>query len=184
MLLNISSKLIDAVDLGDHFSDPTTPYRLLALLSSQLPAGSLVADLGTREGDSATALAVNTTVRVVTYDIVVNGESVRLANLENVQFIQKDCISDVDNYAGAILISLDLDPHDGIQEQKVLELLLEKKFRGLLVCDDINPQWWPEMKEWWDTIMLKKYDVTFYGHFSGTGIVVFDEQFIDVNITS
>ena len=32
------------------------------------------------------------------------------------------------------------------------------------------------MKRWYSSITLPKYDISQYGHWSGTGLVVFDEK--------
>ncbi len=159
----------------------TEPYKLLAYLSSQLPRGSKIADLGTRQGASAAALARNPQVQVTTYDIDDCSDQ-QFIKLNNVTFVKSNCLDFVQDFADAALVHLDLDPHDGVQETLMLAELLEHKFKGLLVCDDIclNNQ----MKRWWRALgaPIKPIDVTRYGHWSGTGVVVFNPKNIDVEV--
>lgn len=77
-------------------------YKLLAYLSSQLPKGSKVADLGTNRGDSAIALASNPDVFVMTFDIEDRvGTPVgqkTYKDLENIDFYFGDCLKFVDYF--------------------------------------------------------------------------------------
>ena len=66
------------------------PYRLLAYLSSQLPDGTPIADLGTFQGASALALSFNPEVAVKTYDIV-DRRSATL-NRSNISFHLRNCL--------------------------------------------------------------------------------------------
>ena len=38
------------------------------------------------------------------------------------------------------------------------------------------------MQDFWEWVDLKKYDISKYGHWSGTGVIVFDETSYDVSI--
>jgi hypothetical protein len=83
-----------------------------------------------------------------------------------------------------MLAVLDIDPHMGIKETVVVRRLLEDGYRGILICDDIHLR--REMLEgFWDGLPagLKKIDLTEFGHFSGTGIVVFDPSYVDFSVT-
>jgi predicted O-methyltransferase YrrM len=154
-------------------------YQLLAYLSSQLPSGSKVADLGTFQGASALALAYNPEVNVYTYDID-NSKHIKFEMFKNIHFKQANCLECVEEFLDAVLIMLDLDPHDGIQEQLLLQELSKHQYKGIMICDDIclNSQ----MDEFWKNIKLRKFDITKYGHYSGTGVVVFDKNAIDLKI--
>lgn len=156
-------------------------YKLLAHLSAQ--CSSFVVDIGTYLGFSALAFAQNPNVKVVSYDIVPDHQA-NLPKLPNITYKVADCTlpSEMDLIAKAPIILLDIDPHDGIQERDIFTQLEIAGFRGILVLDDIYVN--NAMKGFWDWIPenYKKYDVTRFGHFSGTGIVVFDENTYDVII--
>ena len=152
-------------------------YKLLALLSKNLPEGSLAVDLGTFYGASALAMSFNPNVKVITYDIseLIPPADVSLSirHVSNILYLIKDGIADAQRYAReASLILLDVDPHDGIQEKRFIEVMLELKFVGLVVCDDIHLN--EGMRYWWDWVPLRKIDVSQYGHHSGTGFIFFD----------
>jgi predicted O-methyltransferase YrrM len=152
-------------------------YKLLSHLTSQLPDGSTVVDLGTLNGSSALALASNPNIKVVTYDIVNNlpdpNITKSILHMKNTEFRLKDGIQDMKAYIDmAPLIFLDVDPHDGVQEKRFFELLIENNYKGVVVCDDIHLN--ADMDALWNWIPKPKIDVTKYGHWSGTGIVLFD----------
>lgn len=169
-------------------------YKLLAYLSAQLPAGSLVADLGTLQAASAVALASNPGVRVRSYDLALQPQVVAQCKLPNVEFTKANCLDCVADYAGAALIVLDVDPHDGKQETDLLVQLALHNFKRILICDDIGLN--DGMKRFWDGVsnrcwrdkafhrepMFTTYDLTACGHWSGTGLVVFDPETIDVEV--
>ena len=59
-----------------------------------------------------------------------------------------------------------------------MQYLYDQKWEGLLILDDILPNW-PKnvpgadpvaMNQWWNQITEEKYDMSEIGHFSGTGI--------------
>ena len=180
---------VDLAPLAGHTPSPYLThaagrehYKLLAYLSGQLPAGSLVADLGTFQAASAVALASNPAVRVRSYDLALQPPVVRQCKLPNVEFTEANCLDCVADYADAALIMLDVDPHDGKQESKLCDYLICHNFSGILVCDDIHlnqgmEQFW---NVWSTEDAAKKFDVTPYGHWSGTGLVVFSPETVDV----
>jgi hypothetical protein len=77
---------------------------------------------------------------------------------------------------------LDIDPHDGTTETQFLDALHTNGFRGIILCDDIKLN--DGMKEFWDGIPshLKKVDLTAWGHWSGTGAVIYDPSYIDLRL--
>lgn len=161
-------------------------YRMLAEISHQLPDEALVADVGTFYGASALALSSNPKVQVTTYDIgqfipQVPGVATPLTR-SNIRMKVMSGQLDIANIARSHVVLLDIDPHEGSQETKFVQLLLEHGFRGLLVCDDIQLN--EGMKEFWATIPahLKKIDVSHLAHWTGTGIVVFDPTFVDAHV--
>lgn len=150
-------------------------HRLLAQLSSQLPKGSHVADLGTLIGSSAIALATNPDVRVTTFDIVdhVGVQQRSYKHLPNIRFVQADCLNHISTLVDTELVFCDIAPHDGGQERRLLEELIKADYKGLLLLDDIHQ--FTGMRDLWNSIPEKKrIDLTTYGHWSGTGAVLMD----------
>ena len=143
-------------------------YKLLAYLSTCYRDTTIV-DLGTDKGCSALALSYELSNRVVSYDI----ENRRVVPIElpNVEFRVKDALKDKDTILSAPLIMLDT-AHDGVFEQRLYARLVEWRYEGLLLLDDIYLN--PIMQSFWDKIGLEKIDLTPLGHWSGTGLVRFD----------
>lgn len=142
-------------------------YRLLAHLSDRF-AGNLVLDIGTNRGASAVALSRNPKTKVVSYDIVDVLET--KIKLRNLKFRVRDVLKDPKNIIKAKLILLDT-AHDGTFENIFFDFLVNHSYKGYLLLDDI---WLNDpMKEFWNSIAVEKYDLSEYGHWSGTGLVVF-----------
>lgn len=160
-------------------------YKLLAFLSSQCDKNDVIYDIGTHVGFSALALAFNPDVNVITYDLVnhIQTKETCAKHCNNITFKLADCTQpgEIEALGKASIIFLDVDPHDGIQEPYIFQAIQKAGFRGIMLVDDIHLN--EGMKKFWDWIPLKKYDVTRYGHFSGTGVVVFDETAYDVRIS-
>ena len=155
-------------------------YKLLAYLSIVL-GESFYVDIGTFYGFSSVALSANPKSTVVTFDVcdwVSDDEPVSFKTKSNVQFKIMDCVNDMTEIVKTKLVVLDIDPHDGVEEVRILDALRAHGYKGLVVLDDINLN--AEMKKFWNDIPEKKYDVSKFGHWSGTGIVVFDPDTIDV----
>ena len=170
---------------GFHYS------AILAYLSTCFN-DSIIVDLGTLYGNSAAALAYNKTNKVYTYDIKSKKEAIskfELKEFKNIEYIITNCIennwdrqSDRDIFLSSKLIFLDVDPHDGIQEEKVLRFLVENEWKGIMICDDIGsilverPLHLP-MCDWWNSIDLPNFNiVNRYSSPTGTGIICFDNQ--------
>lgn len=158
--------------------------KLLAYISYQLPARTKVADLGTSYGASAIALSYNPDIQVTTYDPADHVSNYPLQksykDLLNVQYYPIDCSAVVDRYVDSKVIFMDIGLHEGVYEKRIFDELVRLEFKGLLVCDDIH--WNDPMRQFWSSIELKKHDITNWGHWSGTGIVVFDPNTIDIEI--
>jgi predicted O-methyltransferase YrrM len=162
-------------------------YKLLAYLSkllSQVNNSPIVADIGTLYGASSLALSTHPSIQVTTYDILnlipQNGKTI--ANLPNIKRKIMSGQLDIVNIAKSDMILLDIDPHEGLEEKKFINLLLKHGFKGILIVDDIFLN--DAMKDFWNTIPenLTKYDVTDIGHWTGTGIIVFDPNTYDIKI--
>lgn len=167
-------KYVDWSDDGKLFEHNGQHYRLLAYISSIMPSGSKIFEIGTRWGVSAVALSRNPEVRVVTCDIQDCCGS-HLQEFSNIQRVTGDGFDLIDEHIDADLIFMDVDPHDGVQETKMISKLIDKGYNGILLLDDIHLN--DEMKNFWNSITnLYKYDLTQFGHYSGTGIVFFGDQ--------
>jgi predicted O-methyltransferase YrrM len=152
-------------DGGEH-------YKLLDYLSS-LFIGGVLLDCGTRTGMSAFALGHNRQNEVISYDLIPANPLYR-NGYPNITFKQMDVLKEaIDVFNRAGLIFIDLDPHDGKQETEFLEILRGIDYKGIIVLDDITYPSFPGMIKFWNDIPEKKYDVTKFGHGSGTGIVDF-----------
>ena len=157
-------------------------YRMLASISKQLDDGAGVADVGTYFGASALAFSINPNVHVTTYDIhqcIPEHGMTPLARANVKQKVMSGQL-DVGNIVNSDVVLLDIDPHDGPTETKFVELLMENNFQGILLCDDIFHN--KGMTQFWNDIpsILKKVDVSEYGHWTGTGAVIFNPDIIDI----
>ena len=176
-------------------------YVILAHLSTYFNDSVLI-DLGTHRGESAAALSYNKSNIVYTYDIEHRAEAaLRVEEEKNIRYILGDCIendwsgmamlegvqpkSDKEIFLSSKLIFLDVDPHDGIQENKVLNFLINNNWKGVMVCDDIGmgleaekEDSHPQMREWWNSVELPKYNISanHYASGTGTGVICFDNQ--------
>ena len=172
--LDISHLAEQSLNKNDWLTAGQSEYRLYAWLSTQFN-NTTILDVGTRTGGSALALSYNETNNVMSYDLQEQGASSGISK-SNVQFnikdFREDDTLDFDNIS---IIMLDVDPHDGVQEEEMFEWLEEKGWKGLVLLDDIGPQW-PEIEDFWNRITFPKLNVTEVGHMSGTGLVNFDEK--------
>ena len=62
--------------------------------------------------------------------------------------------------------------HTGEYEYKIYNFLKSNNYQGLLLLDDIFLN--QNMLYFWGEIEKPKYDLTKYGHASGTGLVIFN----------
>ena len=147
-------------------------YKLLGFLAMKLKMQTIV-DIGTLYGFSALALSLDDTKSIISYDIhdSIDDEQLTAKNRSNIEFRIMDCLEDMDTVCSANLIFLDID-HSGYYEMEIVKMLERHKYKGILVIDNINAT--PGMKALWLNIKQTKYDVTAVGHWSGTGIDVFD----------
>lgn len=190
MEIKLNNKILDNLELSKYepflrgisrkyFRLPSgkESYRLLIYLSD-LFNDSIIIDLGTSNGASALALSSNPKNNVISFDIkdrtntiIEQGDNITPIYLDNIDFITT---SNFLKYLGLILSSLliYLDiAHDGVWEKMLYNLLIENNYKGVMIMDDIYE--FPELKNMWEEIKVKKYDITKYGHYSGFGIVDF-----------
>lgn len=148
-------------------------YALYAVIAN-LFEDTTILEIGTGGGGSTFAFATNKTNKVITYDLQRRAEWLRQE--PNVDVRIGDFMQDEIDYDKISLIMIDVDPHDAIQEPVMLDFLEKKGFRGLLLLDDIGPDW-PAMNSWWNGLTHEKFDLTDVGHFSGTGLLNFGNRF-------
>lgn len=150
-------------------------YSLLAYLSLQKD-NQVIFELGTHHGTSSLAMSINSSSRIVTYDIADRyGITPQPKNVER-RIGDIFNLGQADQLLKADMIFLDT-AHEGPFEWKVYNFLLENNYKGILVLDDIH--WNAPMKKFWEGITTAKYDITDIGHgvcpdgIAGTGIVDF-----------
>ena len=129
-------------------------FRLLACISSQLPPGSVVADLSPPGGRklAALALAANPSVRVLTTGEPTFGR-------DNIT-VQSGELSD------ALVVWL------GTNTREQLDTLVAAGFRGIALVDNTHLN--PDNREFWTwaSAAFAGKDLTAVGHFTGTGALV------------
>lgn len=147
-------------------------YRLLTYITKQYN-GITILDLGTDTGASCLSLAQNPNNRVITYDIKPKNLNF---GYSNITVKTMDVLTeDYNILKSAHIILLDIDPHDGIQEARFFEILEQIGYKGIVICDDFY-----NMGHWWPNIKQPKYDVSYMGHFTGTLVVNFSDENVEI----
>lgn len=160
-------------------------YRLYSYLSTFLN-DTIILDIGTSYGRSAIALSHNENNKVLTYDIInhIQNNNHKVYSKSNIYFRVKDVLEDLNyelvNQCNLIVIDID---HYGRIEQQIINKLIELNFSGILILNDIHhPQ--QDMKEamkmLWNNIKFPKFDITTYGHCSGTGLILMNTHYISI----
>jgi len=147
-------------------------YRLLSYIST-LYNDENIFDIGTYKGFSALALSHNPTNKVISYDILEDSDLwyIKYSPFSSsMEYMLGDCTLD-ERLLKSNFISLDT-AHDGVYEEYFLSYLAKNNWQGLLLMDDIHE--YPALKDIWQSITKEKYDLTNKGHWSGTGLVVFE----------
>lgn len=182
--MNIDRSLLDSIDLGSlshlitnqehkgYFLEAPGKehYKLLSYFS-KLQDDATLLDVGTNRGLSALALSVNSSNKVVSFDLENFKEISGWPS--NVEF--KLGWITMPAYKSLVLESsfIFLDTlHDGVFEHQFYHYLRSIGWKGVLMLDDIKLN--APMKEFWSCIEEQKYDASQYGHWSGTGIVIFE----------
>lgn len=148
-------------------------YRLLTFLA-KTNDNITILDVGTAAGHSCLALAQNKNNKVISYDIL-EREIPFLDVYKNITFKKMDInYEDPSVLKEAKIIFLDIDPHDGIQEKKFTDFLDSIDYKGYVICDDINLN--DGMIDWWKKIKHEKYDLTEFAHWSGTGLINYNND--------
>lgn len=184
MKIKLSNTLLDCLHTGgvkhihgemqEWFHKPSGQehYRLLMHLAFCYD-NIEIADIGTYRGASAVALAQNPKNKVFSLDVGVFKEEIKMDNLE---FLIGDFRTDKtiqERILKCPLIFLDID-HMYHNEIWFYNFLKENNWKGTMFCDDIFLC--DEMKRFWEEVSHPKIDITQYGHFSGTGVILFDNN--------
>jgi predicted O-methyltransferase YrrM len=155
-------------------------YKLLAFFAKNIKTEKPLIDIGTYYGFSAAALSTDTNKKVISYDIYdwIPDDKITVKNRKNIELRCGDCLDEIEILLDSDFICIDVSPHDSIQEAEMFSLLKKYKYKGLLFLDNIRVN--NEMEAWWNNISLPKLDLTKYGHFSGSGIVIFDSSRFEI----
>jgi len=159
-------------------------YRLYSYLTTFFNNITIL-DIGTYTGRSAIALSYNETNKVISYNIVdqIGDNNHKIYSKKNITFKVKDVLEDLNEefIKNVKIVMIDID-HNGFTEKIIIDRLKELNFSGLIILDDItklpDPVLNERMANLWNGIHDRKYDVTKYGHWSGTGIVVMNDNTI------
>lgn len=154
-------------------------YRLLSYLST-LFNNSIIIDIATHRGSSATALSYNLTNQIYSFDIENRVTNPKIIQKENIQLCYDNLFEKEgqekwkDTILKAPFIFLDVDPHNGTMEWGFYQFLKNIKYQGFVICDDI--WYFKEMRDnfWYKIPYHERYDLTEWGHFSGTGVFTFN----------
>jgi predicted O-methyltransferase YrrM len=181
------SDLVERIPNGFRYTNswPGEHYRLLAGLVSTL-SPKLVVEIGTYSGLSALALLrfLPATSKLVTYDIVrwdqIPGTVLRQEDFRPGRFEQRITDlsrPDVARADAELLKQADFIFVDAAKDGRMEWRLLDN-FRGIglkkgavMVFDDIRV--W-NMLAVWKSIQYSKMDLTSFGHYTGTGLVLVD----------
>ena len=192
LIIPLSNKLLDDFTLinyeylvdSDYYDQKSgiNEYRLYSYLSTFYD-NTKILDIGTLEGRSAIALSYNEANVVVSYDIYnhINNDLHKIYTKSNIKFNVKNVLDDLteDFIKDVKIIMIDID-HYEIIETKIINRLKELKFSGMVILDDVfnhpDPIIYECMNKLWNNIHDTKYDVTRYGHSSGTGIIVLNDD--------
>ena len=192
MIIPISNKILDDFKLINHeylvdknyydLKSGVQEYRLYSYLTTFFN-NTTILDIGTLNGRSAIALSHNDTNKVISYDIINNikTNNHKIYSKINITFNIKNILNDLTEelIKDVKIIMIDID-HYEIIEKQIISKLNKLNFSGIIILDDITNHPDPYVNECmnklWDNLEYTKYDVTKYGHFSGTGIIIMNDD--------
>ena len=192
MIIPISNKILDDFKLINHeylvdknyydLKSGVQEYRLYSYLSTFFN-NTTILDIGTLNGRSAIALSHNDTNKVISYDIINNikTNNHKIYSKINITFNIKNILNDLTEelIKDVKIIMIDID-HYEIIEKQIISKLNKLNFSGIIILDDITNHPDPYVNECmnklWDNLEYTKYDVTKSGHFSGTGIIIMNDD--------
>jgi hypothetical protein len=196
MKIKISNEILDNFELKNHkyLVDPNyydlksgqQEYRLYSYLTTFFN-NCIILDIGTHQGRSAVSLSHNSSNKVISYNIVdeIPDKSHIIYKKLNIDFRIKNVLEDLnrDLLQKVKIVMIDID-HFGKIEGLILNKLYQEGFSGIILLDDIHhpqPREKILMENLWKNVNIKKYDLTNYGHFSGTGVVLMNTE-IDLEL--
>lgn len=192
MIIDISNDILDNFTLKNHeylvdknyydLKSGSQEYRLYSYLTTFFNNITIL-DIGTLNGRSAVSLSHNETNNVISYDIEnkINNDNHPIYSKPNIRFNIKNVLDDLneDIIKKCKIILIDIDHYETI-ETIIIKKLKELKFSGLVILDDITNHPDPVinkcMNRLWDNISETKHDFTKYGHSSGTGVIVMNDD--------
>src|SRR5205085_11775980 len=132
-----------------------------------------IVNIGTKHGSSSLALSYNIKNKIISFDICDAVTNIKIKTRSNITFQIDNIFESLDKYKDLLLSSsiifIDTDPHQGIAELKLYNYLKHHNYDGLLIYDDI---WHFEAMRnnfWYKIEDEYKFDLTPWGHWSGTG---------------
>jgi predicted O-methyltransferase YrrM len=156
-------------------------YRLYSYLST-LFDNQIILDIGTFNGRSAIALSHNDKNKVISYDIHDHIKQLdhKIYTKKNIEFRIKNVFDDLtpELIKKTKIVVIDID-HFGNVESEIINRLDELGFSGIVLLDDIyhpSPEEREAMQRLWGNINYEKYDVTKYGHTTGTGLFLMNSN--------
>ena len=159
-------------------------YRLYSYLST-LFENITILDIGTYTGRSAVSFSHNEKNKVISYDIndCINNNNHNIYTKSNIEFRIENVLNDINKefLKNVKIILIDID-HFYTIEKEILDKLNELDYDGLILLDDIihpSSKEFEAMQKLWNEIEDEKYNITKYGHWSGTGLVNLSK---DINI--
>jgi len=192
LLNNFQLKNHDFLVNIKHYDDLSgvQEYRLYSYLSTFFENITIL-DIGTFDGRSAIALSYNETNKIISYDITdhIKNKNHKIYTKKNIQFKIKNVLDDLtsDFIKNIKIVMIDID-HFEVIEKQIIDKLYELNFSGIILLDDIKHPYRKEfecMQKLWNNINHTKYDITNYGHLSGTGLILMNtniEIYLEKNI--
>jgi hypothetical protein len=155
-------------------------FRLLAYLSS-LFRDSTIINIQTNGGYEALALSYEPTNTILSFGPVDRLHNPTIRNRENIQFHTDDIFHPVvretwrETFLKSAFIFVDIEPHDGEAEHELYRYLTEIGYTGFVIYDDI--WYFKSMRNnlWYKIPETQRYDLTEVGHWSGCGVVSFND---------
>jgi len=156
-------------------------FRLLAYLSTQFHNTNII-NIRTNGGYEALALSHNETNTVFSFGPTDQLANTTIEDRPNIHFITEDILDTQfqlkwrQTILSSAFIFVDIEPHNGTVEHDLYLYLSDIGYRGFVIYDDI--WYFKSMRNqlWYKIPESQRFDLTEVGHWSGTGIVNFNEN--------